>query len=206
MQGDLVKLQALEPEDYKLFAECLRPSKVSALALGTQDFLSIEEIEKNIKLGNTRYATVLTHENEKIGFISWQSQKYEGNYLLGGVIVDQSKWDQGYGAEASLLILEFLFHAKNAHRVQFINAAYNKRTVGFLIKNKVKIEGILRDHLFLDGEYHDAVISSILRDEYYTDDSDFSQDTIPRNEKNQIRKELYEYLEGQWKEENLVKK
>ena len=198
MKGALVKLQAIEPEDYKLFAECFRPSKVSALALGTQDFVTIEEVEKNIKFGNTRYATVLTHENDKIGFISWQSQKYEGNYLLGGIIVDQNKWDQGYGAEASLLILDFLFHTKNAHRVQFINAAYNRRTIGFLIKNKVKIEGVLRDHIFMDGEYHDAVISSILREEYYEDNRSLSKDTISKDEKDKIRKDLYQYLENQW--------
>ncbi|MEU5009313.1 hypothetical protein AB0G35_03270 [Streptomyces sp. NPDC021749] len=29
------------------------------------------------------------------------------------------------------------------------------------------VEGILRDHCYLDGEYHDAIVWGLLRDEHY---------------------------------------
>lgn len=204
MIGNFVKLQSLENEDYQLFSKWLRPSNVSALARGAQDFVTVEELEKDIKNGNTRYATVLTHEDEKIGFVSWQPQKYEGSYMIGGVIGDEKLWDKGYGAEAALLLLDYLFHYKNAHKVQFINGLYNLRSVRFLIKSNVKIEGILRDYFFLDGKYYDAVISSILRDEYYAYDTDgFNRDMIPKTEKDQIRKEFYDFFKNQWEEEFL---
>lgn len=209
MKGNFVKLQALEEGDFKLFSKWVCPSKVSALARGAQDFATLEDIKADIRTGNTNYATVLTHDNEKIGFISWQPQKYEGSYLLGGVIGNPDLWDMGYGAEASLLILDYLFHFKNAHKVQFINGLYNLRTIRFLIKNKVTIEGVLRDYFFLDGEYHDAVVSSILREEYYSqDEGNLPEDMIPKSEKEKTRKELYEYLNHQWKDEcfpSLVK-
>ncbi|USG66590.1 GNAT family N-acetyltransferase [Brevibacillus ruminantium] len=199
MRGNFVALQPLEDEDYKLFSQWVCPSKVSALARGAQDFVTEEEIRKDIVQGNTRYATVVTHEGKKIGFVSWQPLKYEGSYMLGGVIGDPNLWDMGYGAEASLLLMDYLFHSKNAHKIQFINGLYNLRSVRFLLKNKVTIEGILRDYIFLDGEYHDAVISSILRHEYY----EYSEpgDMIPKSEKQQIREELYAYLQEHWKDE-----
>ncbi|MDF1999849.1 GNAT family N-acetyltransferase [Peribacillus simplex] len=208
MKGNFVKLQALEEEDFALFSKWVTPSKVSALARGKQDFVTAEEVRQDIKSGNTRYATVLTHEDKKIGFVSWQPQSYEGSYIIGGVIGDPDLWDMGYGAEASILLLDYLFHSKNAHKVQFINGLYNLRTVRFLMKNKVTIEGILRDYFFLDGEYHDGVISSILRDEYYSHE-DQPEDMIPKSEKEQIRKELYDYLNHQRKDEcypTLLKK
>jgi diamine N-acetyltransferase len=196
MRGNFVRLQALEEEDYKLFSQWVCPSKVSALARGRQDFATEDEIRKDIVNGSTRYATVVTHDGKKIGFVSWETLKY-------GVIGDPELWDMGYGAEASLLLMDYLFHFKNAHKIQFINGLHNMRSVRFLIKNKVTIEGILRDHFFLDGEYHDAVISSILRDEYYGYSE--PEDMIPKSEKQKIREELYEYLQGYWKEECFPK-
>lgn len=203
MKGQFVKLQALEEVDFALISKWVCPSKVSALARGVQDFATEEEIRQDIKAGKTRYATVLTHDDTKIGFVSWQREKYEGSYVIGGVIGDPDLWDRGYGAEASILLLEYLFHFKNAHKVQFINGLYNLRTVRFLIKNNVAIEGVLRDYYFLDGEYHDAVVSSILRDEYYSEGEQKPQDMIPDNEKEKIRNELYNYLKNQWNNEHL---
>lgn len=202
MRGDFVRLKALEDEDYKKISEWLCPSNVSSLARGGNDFVTAEEIEKDIKQGNTKYAIVLTTEtNQKIGFLSWQPQKYEGSYMIGGVIGQADLWDKGYGAEAGLLLLDYLFHYKNAHKVQFINGLFNLRSVRFLMKSNVHIEGILRDYFFIDGEYHDAVISSILREEYYAYDKEIQnnqKDSVPKAEKEQVREEFYEYVKQQW--------
>lgn len=199
MKGHFVELQALEEEDYELFSKWIRPSKVSALARGAQDFATAREIKMDIESSSTRYATVVTHDGKKIGFVSWEPMKYEGSYVLGGVIGDPELWDMGYGAEASILIMDYLFHFKNAHKIQFINGLYNQRTIRFLIKSNVTIEGVLRDYFFLDGEYHDAVISSILREEYYAGGKGGQpEDMIPKSEKEEIQKELREYLEKCW--------
>lgn len=73
------------------------------------------------------------------------------------------------------------------------------------MKTKLVIEGILRDHYFIDGEYHDAVVSSILRDEFYEYPETDSIDSIPKEEKRAIRQELNEYLSDYWKEECFPK-
>lgn len=205
MKGHLVKLKAIEEEDYELFAKWVTPSKTSSLARGVNDFATSKEIKADIESGSTRHVMVLTHDNKKIGFISWTPQKYEGNYLLGGVIGDPDLWDSGYGAEAGSLIMDYLFHQKNAHKLQFINGLHNARSVRFIMKTKLVIEGILRDHYFIDGEYHDAVVSSILRDEFYEYPETDSIDSIPKEEKRAIRQELNEYLSDYWKEECFPK-
>lgn len=203
MEGNLVKLKAIEEEDYRLFAEWIAPSTTSSLARGANDFVNSKEIKVDIEAGNTRYAVVLTHDNKKIGFVSWQPQNYEGSYLLGGVVGVPELWDSGYGAEGGILIMDYLFHQKNARKIQFINGLHNSRTIRFLIKNKVFIEGILRDHFFVDGEYYDAVISSVLREEYYEHSEPGVLDSIPNSEKKEIKQELYGYLNSYWKDEYL---
>ncbi len=198
MKGHLVKLRAMEEEDYELFAEWVTPSKTSSLARGGNDFVTSEEIKADIESSNTQHVMVLTHEDEKIGFISWTPQKYSGNYQLGGVIGVPGLWDSGYGAEAGALAMEYLFHQKNAHKIQFINGLYNLRTVRFIMKSEIVIEGILRDHFFVDGEYHDAIVSSILREEYYGYTDTDTVDSIPKEDKRKIRQELSEYLDDYW--------
>lgn len=205
MEGHLVKLRAIEEEDYELFAKWIIPSKTSSLARGVNDFVTSKEVKADVESGNTRYAMVLTHDDRKIGFISWASQTYEGNYLLGGIIGDPELWDNGYGAEAGMLIIDYLFHYKNAHKLQFINGLYNARSVQFIIKTKVVIEGILRDHYFIDGEYQDAIISSILRDEYYEYPGTDKIDSIPKEEKRKARDELDAYLNKHWKDDFFSK-
>lgn len=205
MKGHLVKLKAIEEEDYELFANWVTPSRTSSLARGGNDFVTSKEVKADIESGNTHHVMVLTHDNKKIGFVSWTPQKYEGNYLLGGVIGNPELWDSGYGAEAGALVMDYLFHQKNAHKLQFINGLHNSRSIRFIMKTKLVIEGILRDHYFIDGEYHDAVVSSILRDEFYAYPETDSIDSIPKEEKRTIRQELYEYLNEYWKEECFPK-
>ena len=51
----------------------------------------------------------------------------------------------------------------------------------------------MRDYYFLDGAYHDAVIGSILRDEYYA--MTRPAENVPRADVKEARRILGEYLE-----------
>lgn len=209
MKGNLVYFAPLEEEDFELIAKCVQPSMTSALGRGRQEFVTVDVIKNDILNGNTGYATCKTiKDDKKIGFVSWRPLTYEGNYELGGVILEPELWDMGYGAEGSLLALDYLFHFKNAHRVQFVTGLFNYRTVKMLMKTELTIEGILRDYYYLDGEYHDAIVWSILRDEFYSLKDYKPVDAIPREKKLQIKKEFREYLEKHWNgkiKQNFIK-
>jgi hypothetical protein len=69
--------------------------------------------------------------------------------------------------------------------------------VEFFCSGLLRLEGVLRDYYFLDGEYHDAVIGSLLRDEYYALVDAYQivpPNTISEGEKEQARKLLLEHL------------
>ncbi|PTM58820.1 GNAT family N-acetyltransferase [Desmospora activa] len=201
MKGHMVQIAPLEEEDFKLMSQWLRPSAASALGSGKQDFFRADQLKEEITNDSTtNYVTILTHDGEKIGFVSWKKLQYEGSYELGGIVGDHKLWDSGCGAEASVLVMDHLFQYKNAHRIQFITGLFNKRTMNMLMKNKkVVMEGILRDYNFVDGQYYDAVVWSVLRDEYYAID-EFGQPTtmIPEQEKKQIEEEFHKFLQENW--------
>lgn len=205
MKGALVTVSAIEEDEYPLVAQWFRRGVVSALSTGgTARFTSTADTRAAIENGPEQFAMVRTHEGVPVGLVQWRRRKYAGSYTVGGVIGDSELWDSGCGGEASWLLVHELFHAHNAHRVEFVTAAFNVRVIRMLIKSGMVIEGIMRDYFFLDGEYHDAIVTSYLREEYYSaDDSGmtgdgFYGDTIPASDKNEARALLRDYMENQW--------
>jgi RimJ/RimL family protein N-acetyltransferase len=138
-----------------------------------------------------------THDKRAIGAVNWQTLAYPQSFTIGTIIGDETLWGAGYGMESILLIAQYLFHAQNAHKIQFVIGIFNKAMAELFCQGPVCIEGILRDHYFLDNAYHDAIIGSILRSEYY-ELLDFAQlpvhDVIPAAEKNEARQIVQDHI------------
>lgn len=168
MQGLLIRLRPPEGGDFPVLSRWVSFSTAGVLTSGGMaDCLSAADWERMATGGNTRYAIVETLTGRAVGAVSWQANRYPGSFSIGGVIGDRDLWDGGHGMEAAMLAVDHLFQAERAHRVELVAALFNRRTVGFIVKGQVRVEAILRDHLFVDGTYHDAVVCSILREEYY---------------------------------------
>ena len=70
---------------------------------------------------------------------------------------------KGYGSEAIELTLGHAFRTTPLHRVSLEVYAYNERARHVYKKLGFVEEGRLRDALRWDGEWHDAVVMSVLR-------------------------------------------
>ncbi|MEC0212075.1 GNAT family protein [Paenibacillus ehimensis] len=81
-------------------------------------------------------------------------------------IAGQANQGKGYGTEAMLLMLHHAFGRLNLHRVELSVYAFNDRAIHVYEKLGFKREGIQRDCLFLNHQYHDAITMSILEHEF----------------------------------------
>ncbi|SDW71287.1 Acetyltransferase (GNAT) family protein [Marininema mesophilum] len=63
-------------------------------------------------------------------------------------------------------MLEYAFGVLNLHRVELDVFSYNERAIHVYEKLGFKKEGILRESLFYDHQYHDSIIMSMLEKEY----------------------------------------
>ncbi|WP_349409884.1 GNAT family protein [Pseudalkalibacillus sp. SCS-8] len=81
-------------------------------------------------------------------------------------IFDQAFWGNGYGTEAMALFVNYGFKMLNLHRISLDVFAYNERAIKSYQKLGFVQEGIKRDQLFYDGEYHDSIMMSVLADEF----------------------------------------
>ena len=93
--------------------------------------------------------------------ISLINQNAEFAIILG----DRRHWGKGVGLLAGKAMLEHGFKKLNLHRIYCGTAATNAGMKKLALKLGMKEEGIRREHLFLDGEWVDAIEYGILRPE-----------------------------------------
>jgi RimJ/RimL family protein N-acetyltransferase len=85
---------------------------------------------------------------------------------LGIMIGDKRYWGQGYGREAVGLLLVYAFRYRNMRRVWLWVHAANERGIRAYRACGFVEEGRLRQHVYSNGRYDDAVYMGILRDEW----------------------------------------
>ncbi|MEU5210753.1 GNAT family protein [Streptomyces sp. NPDC020742] len=203
MQGRLVTLEWPGDDDWAAIATWLRPGSPAAVLSGDWELLGAAEIEQANRAGRVHNLVIRTKDGDRIGTVSYQRSGRIGGFTVGGAIGAPELWRRGYGAEAVVLLVDYLFHQLDAHRVQVTTAGYNKGIIRLMTKTPFVVEGILRDHCYLDGAYHDAIVWGLLRDEHYaslkpSEDNRVLavglEDFVSEDDKTQARAVLVEHL------------
>jgi RimJ/RimL family protein N-acetyltransferase len=95
--------------------------------------------------------------------IDWIS----GVATTGAMIGEKKYQNKGYGSEAKMLLLEYMFTVLNLRKVCSRAYAFNKRSVAYSKKCGYTVEGRLKKHTYRNGEYHDLVLLAITRSRYF---------------------------------------
>lgn len=85
---------------------------------------------------------------------------------FGIAVADPQAQGQGYGREATELVLRFGFDELNLHRIQLNVFAFNDRAIRLYRSVGFQEEGRQRDALFRGGRYHDCITMALLEDEF----------------------------------------
>jgi RimJ/RimL family protein N-acetyltransferase len=83
-----------------------------------------------------------------------------------GFAIGSAFWGSGAFAAGSKLVLNFVFDCVGVHRLEARASIANGRGNGALRKVGAVQEGVLRRSFFRNGEYHDQVLWSILREDW----------------------------------------
>ena len=97
-----------------------------------------------------------------INKIDWNNR----SCIIGIFVGDDRFKGKGYGTEAMKLLLRFIFNQISVDRVELRVFSFNERAIKSYLKNGFVEEGRLRRAIFRNGQFHDEVVMSILRDEY----------------------------------------
>jgi len=92
------------------------------------------------------------------------AQDKRARFAVG--IYNQENWNKGYGKELTQAVLKYAFGDLMLHKVDLRVLAYNKRAIACYEKCGFVQEGVLRENAFINNEWHDDIIMSILCNEF----------------------------------------
>jgi RimJ/RimL family protein N-acetyltransferase len=196
VRGDLVYLDAVQGADDAALLARWSAGQSSIYSSGRRDQLTVEAVSELVRTPGLNVLMVrAVADDTGIGMVTWKQQTYHGSYTLGIAVGDAERWGAGLGMESVMLLTSHLFHDLNAHRLHVEVAAYN---LGMLpiFDDLVTVEGVMRDYFFVDGQYHDCVVGSILREEFYEIAAQFGgpADSVPAAVKQAARSRVDDLL------------
>jgi len=167
LEGKNVNLRILEKEDFPLFAEWFNKPEVFG-EYNPLHQVSRIEAEKMFEGPNEEKSFIIEKKDgSKIGFIGhFYVLHVAGKQLEIGYSLVPSERGKGYGTEATQLMVDYLFLSKDIARVQAQTDPRNIASHKVLEKVGFKKEGTLRKSFFMRGEWRDAYVYSILREEW----------------------------------------
>ena len=173
LRAERIWLRTLERSDMPLFREWLNDADVAETMSGVKPW-GVGRAERfgeenEAEQGKTawRFVICLRGTDEPIGVISLDEVNlFHGHGQLGLLIGERSRWDQGYGTEASPIILDFGFGELRLERIFLYVMSSNARGRRTYEKVGFRHEGTLRHMQFRHGRFVDWELMSILRDEW----------------------------------------
>lgn len=109
-----------------------------------------------------------TREGKHIGNCVLRSHAPEDRAASAGIILDELYWGGGYGTDAMRVLCRFGFGMMNLHRIELEVFEDNPRAVRCYEKVGFQHEGRRRKADFREGNYRDALMMGMLREEFET--------------------------------------
>jgi RimJ/RimL family protein N-acetyltransferase len=196
----MCSLRSPSDDDYHVIENWLRPlSLTTALTGDLHESVTAEELKAANSSGAVHYFMVIAENGDPVGLVNHRKVGSAGSYAIGGAIGEPEQWNRGSGADALAMLVDHLFHQLNAHRVEFTTASYNRHTMAILTKGGFVLEGVLRDYYFLDGQYHDRTVWSILHEEFLVGAKAYAksspvEDLVPESDKRHAQDAFAKYL------------
>lgn len=170
LQGERIYLRPHEMRDKEALFEGVQEPEGSRLT-GTHATFTMEQIEAYIERNSTDESragwVICLPDDSLVGeVVINQIDEDNRSANIRIALFDSKYFGQGYGSEAMRLAINYGFKTLNLHRISLGVYDFNPRAIHVYEKIGFKREGILRDSLLWDGEYHDEYLMSILEDEW----------------------------------------
>jgi ribosomal-protein-alanine N-acetyltransferase len=180
LEGVRVRLKPLDESDIKDFYRWWNDSR-SVGEFVNYTPLNWFEFEKFIKEAGSRPVRPISifiiekigkdkesdNKSEKLGVIMYSPIDLSISTIEIGYGIDEVKErGKGLATEAVKLMVDFLFKTKNIERIEATTDTKNVASQKVLEKNGFKREGLMRKRSFVNGEFRDDYLYSILREEW----------------------------------------
>lgn len=172
IDGRDILLRYAQESDLDEYFAFLQDPEMNRLT-GSQSDVTRDETEAWIEKISVKssarvdFLILLKSSNELLGEVvlnEIDSTNRSANIRIG--IQKNQHRGKGYGTEAMIEMLRYGFNTLNLHRIHLGVYTFNPRAIHVYEKVGFKREGLERDYLYLDGEFHDMISMSILEEEF----------------------------------------
>lgn len=170
--GKSIVLRAMEMEDCDLVIDMFNAPEIENLVGGWAFPLSLFAQKKWLELHyndqNAFRFVIDTNDDGAVGVltltdIDWKNRRAD----IGVKIASKVNRSKGYGTDAVMAIMRYVFDELGFHRLNASRLAMNQASESLLSKCGFMEEGVKREYIYKGGKYRDLVEASILADEYY---------------------------------------
>jgi len=121
-------------------------------------------IENEVNTGNViQFMIIEKNTDRSVGSVFIRDVNKEHRKGEFGIFIGEDDVHGiGYGSEAAQLILDYAFNEANLHRIYLRALADNERAIASYKKAGFQLEGILKDDVYVRGEFHDVAWMSII--------------------------------------------
>ncbi|RZT15523.1 GNAT family N-acetyltransferase [Fictibacillus sp. BK138] len=171
LEGNKIYLRPLEQSDKESIYLALTNEEVRKMT-GSKKVFTREQINgyyDRISSDDSRVdLTICTQEDDEVvGDISiLEINPLNRNAYIRVALNEPKYFGRGYGSEAMKLMVKFGFQTLNLHRIELNVYSFNERGIKTYEKLGFKKEGVQREALFYEGQYHDSIIMGILESEF----------------------------------------
>jgi len=170
MKAKRVSLRALGAGDLERTLEWVNDSEVTKYT-GTLFPISASEhqqwYQELLKDRTRRMFALVTSDGKHIGNIGLREIDWVARNAEVLVYIGEGEFrGKGYGTEAIAALADFVFQRLNLHKLYARVFSYNDRAMKSFERCGFRSEGLLREHVFRDGRYHEVVILGLLQKEW----------------------------------------
>jgi RimJ/RimL family protein N-acetyltransferase len=178
--GDKIILRPLKIEDLEKTHEWRNNLELIKLTQGVRFPKSLEMDREwfdnalNDKSNRNIYFGIdVIESSEFVGIIQLNNIDYvSGTASWGFIIGDKNKRGKGISNEAPRLLFNYAFNVLNLRKIYGYMICLNKAAFFMhLAIGNFKHEGTLKQHVFFEGLYHDVLIFSIFREDFFKNES-----------------------------------
>lgn len=170
-----VYFRAFEEEDAPIIYKWMNDDDLKQLSIGLNRRMCHDEVLDWVKARMRHnpyqvwWAICAKDTDRLIGYMSLTDIHYiNSSANFSGIMIGDSLYQDGFAwIESYLFLYEYAFERLGLNRVYGEALADHKVTRAMSMAMFAKTEGVLRQSVFKNGTFHDIVIASLMRNEYF---------------------------------------
>lgn len=120
-------------------------------------------------MGSSYMYFEVSNDSSPIGIVRITDIDYINSNACVGLDIYKAKRGSGHGIVVFKMLAKYCFEVMNLNRLWLLVRHDNIPAIKIYLRNGFREEGVLRSHLYKDGEYHDYILMGILRKEWEND-------------------------------------